>query len=151
MRQAPSRIRELIEPVITGLGYEAVGIEYHSGDRESLLRIYIDSPQGITLGDCELVSHQVSGVLDVEDPIIEGYHLEVSSPGIDRPLFSEAHFERFAGRLARVKLVAKRDGRMRYSGTLCGMEDGCVVMDVDGEQYRLPFDEIDSARLISKL
>jgi len=151
MRQAPSRIRDLIAPVITGLGYEAVGIEYHSGDSDGVLRIYIDKPGGITVEDCQLISHQVSGVLDVEDPISESYHLEVSSPGMDRPLYCEADFDRFTGQRAKLKLAVKRDGRMRYSGLLCGTEDGCVIIDVDGEQFRLPFDEIDTARLIPNL
>ena len=138
----------LIGPVITGLGYEFVGLEYVPQGKHSLLRIYIDHESGITLDDCEQVSHQVSGVLDVEDPIRGQYMLEVSSPGADRPLFTREHFMRFIGREVTVRLGWPLDGRRKYTGVLQGMVDDAVLIDSEGEQYRLPFEQIDRARLV---
>ncbi|MDH5614342.1 MAG: ribosome maturation factor RimP, partial [Gammaproteobacteria bacterium] len=95
MGQAP-QFRALFEPAITAMGYELVGVEYLRQGKQGLLRIYIDSENGITVDDCGKVSHQVSGILEVEDPIRENYVLEVSSPGLDRPLYTAEHFVRFA-------------------------------------------------------
>ena len=113
-----------------------------------MLRVYIDHEDGITLDDCTSVSHQLSGVLDVEDPIRGHYDLEVSSPGLDRPLFTVEHYERFRGRKVRVKLAAKLDGRRNHEGLLAGVRDAELILDVDGEIRNLPLDMIESARLV---
>ncbi|MDX1594089.1 MAG: ribosome maturation factor RimP [Gammaproteobacteria bacterium] len=151
MRQAPAKLRGLIEPIVAGLGYEAVGIELLPQGGRELLRIYIDRADGITADDCERVSHQVSGMLDVEDPIPGEYTLEVSSPGLDRPLFRRDDFARFAGRRAKLKLRAPRDGRARYTALLRGVEGEEVLFEVDGEALRVAYDEIDQARLVGDL
>jgi ribosome maturation factor RimP len=151
MRQAPAKLRELIEPIVEGLGYEAVGIELLPQGGNELLRIYIDREEGVTIHDCEQVSHQVSGMLDVEDPIRGDYTLEVSSPGIDRPLFRREDFARFAGKRAKLKLSAPRDGRARYTAFLRGLDGDEVLLEVDGEALRVAFDEIDQARLVADL
>ena len=151
MRQAPAKLRELIEPIVSGLGYQPVGIELLPQGGHELLRIFIDRDQGVTLSDCEQVSHQVSGMLDVEDPIQGEYTLEVSSPGVDRPLFSLADFARFAGQRAKLRLIAPHAGRARYTALLCGVEGDEVLLDVDGEALRFAFDEIDQARLVGEL
>lgn len=130
------------------MGYELVGIEYRRGADSGLLRIYIDREGGIKLEDCVAVSRQVSAMLDVEDPLKEAYQLEVSSPGIDRPLFVREHFERFAGSKARIKLRMKLNGRKRFEGVLQGVQDENVVLEMDGEMEYLPLDQIDSARLV---
>jgi ribosome maturation factor RimP len=130
------------------MGYELVGIEYRSGADSGLLRIYIDREGGIQLDDCVAVSRQVSAMLDVEDPLKEAYQLEVSSPGVDRPLFVKEHFERFAGSRVRVKLRMKMHGRRRFEGVLQGVQDDNVVLEMDGEMEYLPLDQIDSARLV---
>ena len=130
------------------MGYELVGIEYRSGADSGLLRIYIDREGGIQLDDCVAVSRQVSAMLDVEDPLKEAYQLEVSSPGVDRPLFVKEHFERFAGSKVRVKLRMKLHGRRRFEGVLQGVQDENVVLEMDGEMEYLPLDQIDSARLV---
>jgi len=132
------------------MGYELVGVEYLSQGRSggSVLRIYIDSPDGIVLDDCSRVSHQVSGILDVEDPIEENYSLEVSSPGLDRPLFGRRDFERFTGSLVSLKLRAKISGQRRFKGELQGIEEDDVLLAVDGEIFRLPLDQIDKAKLV---
>ncbi len=141
-------VRSLLQPVVEGLGYELVGVEYHPQGRHSLLRVYIDQPEGIGIEDCERVSRQISAVLDVEDPIRGQYTLEVSSPGLDRPLFEPAHFERFAGHEVKLRLLSPLEGRRRLSGRLAGVEDGCVVVEGDGESWRIPFDMIERANLV---
>jgi ribosome maturation factor RimP len=149
MRSVPEKLNALVRQEVELLGYELVGVELLSqGKGGSLLRIYIDHADGITLDDCAEVSHQVSGVLDVEDPIKENYRLEVSSPGLDRPLFELAHFERFKGSRVKLKTRSKIDNRHRFSGMLQGVEESQVLIEEDGSSYRIPFEEIDSARLI---
>lgn len=149
MRQAPTQIRDLVERATGALGYELVGVEWvsHSKGRH-LLRVYIDAEHGVDLTDCERVSHQVSGLLDVEDPLAGDYALEVSSPGLDRPLFELAHFARFVGQTARVRLYAALDGRSNFKGAITAVEGDEVVLEVDGEPVRLPFGKIASARLV---
>ncbi len=149
MRKAPGQVSELIRGAVEGLGYELVGVEALShGGRGQLLRVYIDQEAGITLTDCERVSHQVSGVLDVESPLRGDYVLEVSSPGLDRPLFERAHFERFVGEVARIKLTAGRGGRSNFKGAIVGVEGDQLLMDVDGETVRMALADIASARLV---
>lgn len=148
MKQAPDNLRNIVAPVVAAMGYELVGVEFHPQAGNNLLRVYIDQEQGVTLDDCEAISNQLSAVLDVEDPIQGRYTLEVSSPGLDRPLFEPEHFQRFAGHRARVQLALPRDGRRRFTGELRGVEDGDVVLVVDGQQVRLPLEEIEQARLV---
>ncbi|MEN8179209.1 MAG: ribosome maturation factor RimP [Pseudomonadota bacterium] len=149
MRSAPEKIVRLLRAEVELLGYELVAVELvGQGKGGMLLRVYIDHEDGINLDDCAQVSHQVSGVLDVEDPIREHYRLEVSSPGIDRPLVEEAHFTRFAGQKVRIKTRSKIDNRHRFSGVLQGVEEHRVLIEDDGVLYRLPMDEIETARLV---
>jgi ribosome maturation factor RimP len=122
MRSAPEKLNSLVRQEVELLGYELVGVEFvGQGKGAAVLRIYIDHEDGITLDDCVEVSHQVSGVLDVEDPIKENYRLEVSSPGLDRPLFELAHFERFKGSRVRIKTRNKIENRHRFTGKLDGV------------------------------
>jgi ribosome maturation factor RimP len=149
MRSAPEKLKTLIRQEVELLGYELLGVELSGqGKGAALLRIYIDHADGIVLDDCVQVSHQISGVLDVEDPIKERYQLEVSSPGMDRPLFEKAHFERFKGCKVRIKTQVKIEGRHRFTGELGGVEDNQVLIEEDGTLYRIPVDLIDSARVV---
>jgi ribosome maturation factor RimP len=149
MHKAPPQLTELARGAVEALGYELVGVEYLSQPKAGhLLRVYIDSEDGIGLADCERVSHQLSGVLEVENPIRSEYSLEVSSPGLDRPLFDKAHFERFVGEVARVKLSAAVDGRSNFKGTILEVDGDDVVLQVDGDAVRLPFAQMSSARLV---
>ncbi len=148
MRQAPANVLNVIEPVVESLGYELVGVEYLTQGRDGLLRVYIDAEDGIRIEDCQRVSHQLSGVLDVEDVIKGHYSLEISSPGLDRPLFSAAHFARFAGSEVKLRLDAPLNGRRKFRGTLIGVEDGEVRLLMDGEEVRVPLASIDRANLV---
>ena len=105
MQRNRTQLWDLLEPVVTGMGYELVEIEYNPGSRHGLLRLYIDHEDGIVLDDCTDVSHQVSALLDVEDPIAGRYSLEVSSPGLDRPLRGIKDYERFTGEIVKIKPV----------------------------------------------
>ena len=147
MPRESTELRKLIEPAVTALGYELVGVEYLHG-KNGTLRVYIDRPEGISVDDCQAVSYQVSGLLDVEDPIRGQYTLEVSSPGLDRPLFRSQDFERFAGSRVDVRLVAPVDGRRRFKGVLGGLRDGQVVVQMDDEELVVDIEEIDQARLV---
>lgn len=146
--QAAKQLEELLEPGVTALGYELLGIEHLAQGRHSVLRLYIDSPDGITVDDCERVSHQVSGVLEVEDPIKGQYTLEVSSPGLDRPLFKPAHYERFVGEVIAVRLARPLGERRKFKGRLLGLRDGAVVIDQEGTEVALPLEDIDKAHLV---
>ena len=144
-----SDIWSIIEPVVEGMGYEVVDIEYRPHPTDGLLRIYIDGPNGIVLEDCSAVSLQVSSVLDVEDPIPGQFNLEISSPGMDRPLRKAADFERFAGSTVKIKLtVPTLEGQRNFTGKLKGIENEDVVLEMDGETHYLALDSIDKARIV---
>lgn len=137
---------DLLEPAIEGLGYELVELEHRAGNR-GLVRLYIDHPDGIGLDDCEQVSHEVSALLDVSDPLPGKYVLEVSSPGEDRVLRKPQHFAAFTGERIRVELTTEHEGRRRYTGSLVGIEDEEVLVESDGELVRLQLGAIARARL----
>lgn len=140
------RLSTLMGPVVNGLGYELVAVEFDA--RQRILRVYIDHPQGITLDDCSKVSYQLSGFLDVEDPIQGQYQLEISSPGMDRPLNDRSHFERFKGSTVRLQLAHPIDNQKKFKALLVGMEADDVLLQ-DGEKIlRIPYESIDKARLV---
>ena len=144
-----SDIWSLIEPVVEGMGYEVVDIDYRPHPTDGLLRIYIDGPNGIVLDDCTTVSHQISSVLDVEDPIPGQFNLEISSPGMDRPLRKVADFERFAGSTVKIKLtVPTLEGQRNFTGKLKGIENEEVILEMDGETHYLALSSIDKARIV---
>ena len=148
MRKAPDELTGLIRRSVEAMGYELVGVElFRKGNSGLTLRLYIDHADGINLDDCGAVSHQISGVLDVEDPIAEQYALEVSSPGLDRPLFEVEHFDRFRGSKVRLKLTAPLDGRRKLEGVLAGTEKDTVLLQDADELRRVPMALIDTARL----
>lgn len=148
MYRQNSQLLELLQPVVDRLGYELLGIEQVARGKDSLIRLYIDSETGIRLDDCERVSEQVSGVLDVRDPIRGSYRLEVSSPGLDRPLFTLEQFRRFRGHKVRVSLHRKLEGRRKLIGEIQSAGTDSVVINVDGDSYEVTADNIDKARLV---
>lgn len=148
MRQAPESLIRLIEPVVEGLGYECVGVELQVHAKRSLLRIYIDQPAGITLDDCSKVSHQISGVLEVEAPISGDYRLEISSPGLDRPFFKLAQFEKYLGSMIKLQLWQAVNQRKRFTGRLLAVEAGRLRLTEGEQTHEIPFEMITKARLV---
>ena len=145
MRDALMR---LLEPPIEALGFELLEVEFVQGGRGGgVLRLYIDRPAGVTVEDCATVSHAVSQVLEMEDPIKGNYALEVSSPGFDRVLRKRAHFERFLGERIFAELKLPIEGRRRFVGRLKSVEGGSIVVEVDGQMHDLPLERIHKARL----
>ena len=141
-------IRELLAPTVETLGFELLGVEYAPSTGHSLLRLYIDAEKGIGIEDCEAVSREVSALLDVEDPIPGEYSLEVSSPGIDRPLFGAAQFARFVGEQAKVSLRIPQDGRRRLQGRIARVEGGTVFIAEEKAEYAVAEANIEKARLV---
>ena len=152
-------IAQLLAPTVTSLGLELLGIEYLPSPGGALVRLYIDVPEAEAVGneteqrlvgieDCESVSREVSAQLDVEDPITGNYTLEVSSPGIDRPLFSAAQFARFIGESAKVTLSLPQDGRRRLQGKILRVEGATVVFEVDNAEFVVDMANVDKARLV---
>ncbi len=148
MYRQRSELTELLEPVVSALGYEMLGVQYLRRKRGALVRVYIDNETGVTLHDCVRVNEQVIGVLDVHDPIKEHYHLEISSPGLDRPLFTLAQFERFLGRTVRLKLRQKVAGRRNIAGVIKAVQEAAVLVGDDGADYLIVSDQIESAHLV---
>jgi len=147
MKQAPEHLLKLIEPVVEGLGFECVGVEYSSHPKNGFLRIYIDSDNGVLVEDCTSVSHQVSGVLDVEDPIVGEYKLEVSSPGMDRPIFKVKQFERFIGQTVKIHLFKPVEGRRNITGIIEKVEGDDIYLQQDEQVYKVAFQAMSKARL----
>jgi ribosome maturation factor RimP len=143
-----NKLNALLQPLVESLGYEFVGLEYLNMPKQSVVRLYIDAAAGVGLEDCETVSREVAALLDVEDPISGHYSLEVSSPGLDRPLFSKAHYEQFTGEEVAISLFAPQDGRRKFKGLLQGIEGNMVKVQVDGTDYVLTFGNIAKARLV---
>ncbi|WP_149193714.1 ribosome maturation factor RimP [Luteimonas suaedae] len=156
MADKATTIVELLAPTVEALGLELLGAEYLPTPGSAVLRLYIDRPgadpeaegQGVTIEDCEAVSREVSAQMDVEDPISGHYTLEVSSPGIDRPLFTPEQFARFAGQTTKVGLRLPQDGRRRLQGRIAGVEGDTIAFEVDGQPLTVAFDNIDKARLV---
>ena len=147
MKQAPEHLVNLIEPIVTGLGYECVGIEYNPHPQHGLLRIYIDSENGILVDDCSKVSHQISGVLDVEDPIQGNYQLEVSSPGSNRPLFTVAQFEQFIGETVTVNLFKAINNRRKITALIQKVEGDIIFLQTTEQVFEIPFTAMSKAQL----
>jgi ribosome maturation factor RimP len=142
------QLQVILAPAVTALGYEFWGLEYLTHARQAVLRVFIDSPNGITVEDCAKVSRQLSAVLDVEDPISIEYALEVSSPGMDRPLFTLEQYQRYVGQHVKIRLRAPFEGRRNFSGRLVGVETEDVVVVVDDHEFLLPIEMIDKAELV---
>jgi len=141
-------LQNLIEPIVTSLGYEHVGIEYMAQGKHSILRVYIDKPEGIQVDDCSKVSSQLSAMLDVEDPIRGEYHLEVSSPGLDRPLFTTAHFTQFIGSQCVIRMKMPIDGQRKFKGQIKALAEGILELEMESKTASLPIDMIDKANLV---
>jgi ribosome maturation factor RimP len=144
------RITAMLAPSVEDLGYELVGIEYIRAGKHSTLRVYIDQDKGILVEDCAAVSRQVSAIMDVEDPITNEYTLEVSSPGLDRPLFKAAHYQTFAGEEVKIQLRMPIQNRRRWKGIIVSAEDEIVCLNVDGREERFALSNIQKANIVPK-
>jgi len=148
MKQAPEHLVNLIEPIVEGLGYECVGIEYNPHPKNGLLRVFIDTENGVLLEDCTKVSHQLSGMLDVEDPIVDNYQLEVSSPGTERPLFKVAQFEKFIGSTVTINVFKPIGNRRKLVGIIAQVEGDLITLQLDDKEINIPFQAMSKARLV---
>lgn len=147
---ATGRVERIIAPTLVEMGYDVVRVQFSGGRQHARLQIMAErvDEQGMTVDDCADISRAVSALLDVEDPISGAYDLEVSSPGIDRPLTRERDFVRFAGHGTKIELRDLLDGRKRFQGRLAGVEEGCAVLETETGTVRLPIDGIDKAKLM---
>ena len=143
-------LRAMLEPVVESLGFDLVEVELSGQGGRAILRLYIDSHGGVTVDDCAKVSHQASAVLDVEDPVSGQYTLEVSSPGLDRPLVKRRDFERFLGETVKVRMSRPAHGRRNFTGQLTRMEGGSIILEAGAESFSLPLEDIDKARLVPR-
>jgi ribosome maturation factor RimP len=142
-------IERIVTPTVEGMGYELVRLTVSGGQRKTLqVMAERKDGQNMSLEDCTHLSRAISAVLDVEDPIEGAYSLEVSSPGIDRPLTRAKDYERFAGFEAKLETLAPIDGRKRFKGKLLGLEGSTVKIDVEGTPLALPLEEIEKAKLV---
>ncbi len=141
-------ITALLRPTVEAMALELWGVELLPQGKRSMLRVYIDHKDGVTVDDCAKVSHQISGVLDVEEPVAGEYVLEVSSPGMERPLFTLEQYAPYIGTTLNVRLNLAFEGRKKFKGQLVAIEGVDVVIRVDDEEYLLPFETIHKANLV---
>jgi ribosome maturation factor RimP len=144
------KLTELLRPAVEETGKSLLGVEYISAGNNSILRLFIDHENGIDVDDCAEVSRQVGALLDVEDPISSEYNLEVSSPGVDRPLFDIAHFQAVIGEIVNIKLSIPLNGRRKFKGPLVAIENNNLIIEVDSIDYEMPIGNVDKANLVAK-
>lgn len=151
MAKFEQKLTDMLRPSVEETGKELLGVEYISAGNNSVLRLFIDHENGINVDDCAEVSRQVGAILDVEDPISSEYSLEVSSPGVDKPLFEMAHYQAVVGEIINVKLSMPLNGRRKFKGKLVAIENDTLIVDVDGIDYELVFNNVDKANLVARL
>lgn len=148
MAKFEDKLTDMLSPAVEETGKELLGIEFLNAGKHSVLRVYIDHPNGIDVDDCAEVSRQVSAILDVEDPISSEYNLEVSSPGLDRPLFKMSHYQEVVGEIVNVKLSIPLNGRRKFKGKLDTIEGNNLIITVDGEAYEIDINNVDKGHLV---
>lgn len=150
MAKITDKIEVLIQPVIEDMDYELVGVEYIASGKHSILRVYIDSDQGIGLSDCEIVSRQLSSIFDVEEPVMTQYNLEVSSPGVERPLFNIEHYQRFLGHDVKLRLLRSVNNQRKFNGTIDSVSEAnnSIELMTDTSNYKLDIELIEKANLV---
>jgi ribosome maturation factor RimP len=148
MRRDQSHLWELFEPVVNGMGFELIEIEHFPNPKHGVLRLYIDKEGGVNIDDCSDVSRQISALIDVEDPIRGQFNLEISSPGMDRPLRRLKDFQRFTGSLVKLKTAMPLDGQRNFKGRLLEANEDVLVIETDTEEISLPMNAIEKARIV---
>ena len=151
MAKFEQKLTDMLRPAVAETGKELLGVEFISAGNNSVLRLFIDHENGINVDDCAEVSRQVGAILDVEDPISSEYSLEVSSPGVDRPLFELAHFQAVVSETINVRLSMPLNGRRKFKGTLVAIENDSLIVEVDGMDYELVINNVDKANLVARL
>ena len=151
MAKFEQKLTDMLRPAVEETGKELLGVEFISAGNNSVLRLFIDHENGIDVDDCAEVSRQVGAILDVEDPISSEYNLEVSSPGVDRPLFELSHFQQVIGETINVKLSMPLNGRRKFKGLLAAIENDTLIIEVDGIDYELVINNVDKANLVARL
>lgn len=144
-------IRKIVEPVVAALGYQLWGIEYLGQGRHTLLRVYLDKEGGINIEDCAEASRHISSILDVEDPISSEYTLEVSSPGLDRTLFTLEQMKAYVGSTLKLRLTENFEGRRNFSGILKDVMNDEVVLVADGSELVFPYELVEKASIVASL
>ncbi|WP_022940694.1 ribosome maturation factor RimP [Psychromonas hadalis] len=150
MASLEQRLTDMFTPSVEDLGYELVGIEYIRAGQHSTLRVYIDQEAGILVDDCAAVSRQIGALMDVEDPITNEYTLEVSSPGLERPLFNAQHYATFAGETVKIQLRMPIQNRRRWKGIIDSVEGEIICVNVDGTLERFALSNIQKANIVPK-
>ncbi|MCG6936919.1 MAG: ribosome maturation factor RimP [Gammaproteobacteria bacterium] len=148
MRREQTHLWELFEPVVNGMGYDLIEIEHIPNPKHGILRLYIDKEDGVTIDDCSAVSEQISALIDVEDPVRGHFNLEISSPGLDRPLRRLKDFQRFTGSLVKLKTSMPLEGQRNFKGRLLEANEDVLVIETDTEEISLPMSAIEKARLV---
>jgi ribosome maturation factor RimP len=148
MRRDQTHLWELFEPVVSGMGYELIEIEHFPNPKHGVLRLYIDKEDGVNVEDCSSVSRQISALIDVEDPVSGQFNLEISSPGLDRPLRRVKDFQRFTGSLVKIKTVVPMDGQRNFKGRLLKADEEVLVIETDTEEISMPMSAVDKARVV---
>jgi len=148
MRRDLTHLWELFEPVVKGMGFDLIEIEHFPNPKHGVLRLYIDKPEGVVIEDCSDVSRQISALIDVEEPVSGQFNLEVSSPGLDRPLRRVKDFQRFVGSLVKLKMVMPLEGQRNFKGRLLRADEDVVVIETDTEELSLPMNAIEKARIV---
>ena len=151
MAKFEQKLTDMLRPAVEETGKNLLGVEYISAGNNSVLRLFIDHENGINVDDCAEVSRQVGAILDVEDPISSEYSLEVSSPGVDKPLFEMAHFQSVIGETINVKSSMPLNGRRKFKGTLVAIEKETLIIEVDGTDYEIVISNVDKANLVARL
>ena len=148
VKSSVNKVAQLVGPTVEALGLQLWGIEHTSQGKYSVLRIFIERDSGVTIDDCEQVSRQVSAILDVEDPIVGEYTLEVSSPGTDRLLFSVEQFQQYCGEEVDIRVRSPIEGRRKFKGMLQDVVNRVVHIEVEGSSFQLPIEEIEKANIV---
>ncbi len=149
MKADLEKARGVIERIIVPLGYELIDLRYLSETGGWVLRAYVDrTGGGMTVGDCQTVSREIETVLEIEEVVPERYSLEVTTPGLNRPLVQEADFSRFAGNMVNIKTRQPIDGRRNFKGKLVGIESGVIKVVIDHQEFQVPYREVEKANLV---
>lgn len=151
MASLEEKLQTLLQPAVEDLGCELWGIDCQRAGRFSTVRLYIDKPEGVSIDDCADVSRQVSAILDVEDPISEKYNLEVSSPGLDRQLFTLEQMARYVGQEVAIHLRIPTLNRRKWQGELTAIDNDMITLKTEGETHQFAFGNIQKAHLIAKI